>query len=463
MKKILIKLSAFVLMMMLAFILAACGKESGEQFVAANAYLVIDINPSIEIVTNEDGRVLRVTPLNEDAQVLLLNVDLKGKTLEEAVDTIIELARESGFINEFDENVILFTVEADQERTIEELRKFLEEKVKKFKDKHQLRVQVLIEQLSNRQELIEEARELDLSVNKLALIKAAMAIDPTLTIEEARELPIKDLLKIIADAREEANGIFDDNLQEFSKYVRLTNAKLLLKGVELVNDALQAATEEELASLLQGTSATAEQVKALYQEYYEVLKMVIQNFELKGDQVPEEYELTEEGKILLELIEELNHQKELLAAQVEDLIRQISELNPRDPNFRTSREQLRVAVNEARQNYQEILKQIKDAMKDLNDSLRKPKLPRINQDNLQRELQEIRKSYDKQLNQLGLSLNGIERYFANIIRNQLEDARRTILDDFEEIKRNLKERSEAIKEELREKRENLKRLFGKEE
>ena len=193
MKKILTRLTALLMVVVTAFILVGCGKDA--TFEVKNAYVVIDINPSIEIVTNEDGKVLRVTALNEDAQVLLVDVDLKGKTFEEAVDAIIELAKELGYIDQLDENAILFTVEAEEERTVEELIKFLQEKVNKFKDKHKLRIECLIEQLSKDPNLVEEARDLDLSVNKLALIKAAIEINPELTIEEARKFPIKDLLK----------------------------------------------------------------------------------------------------------------------------------------------------------------------------------------------------------------------------------------------------------------------------
>lgn len=458
-----------VLLLVMAFTLVACGKDNEKAFLPANAYLVIDINPSIEVVTNEDGKVLRVTALNEDAQVLLLDVDFKGKTLDEVVNTIIELARELGYINDFDENAILFTVEAEQERTVEELKKFLEEKVKKFKDKHKIRVQVLIEQLSKNPELIAEARELDISVNKLALIYAAIDINPELTIEEARELPIKDLLRIITEAREDAEGIFDDeNLSEFHKNKKLAAVRISLKAVELINNTLQVASDEVFANLLEGNDTTVSQVKALYQEYFDALKAAVESFENDNNEEPGEDDLTEEGKVLQQLIQELVLEKERLEAEIDDLIKEFASLDWTLANFKTLREQLKTELNDLRHDYQEILIQIKEAMKDLSNLIRKEKdklpgnpgkdpRPR----DILRALQAIRQEYEGKFEVLGVELKELEKLFVGLIRNQLEDAKVRIKEEFEEAKENLKERSKEVKDILREKKDTLRGLFGK--
>lgn len=460
MKKILTRLTALIMVVVTAFILVGCGKDA--TFEVKNAYVVIDINPSIEIVTNEDGKVLRVTALNEDAQVLLVDVDLKGKTFEEAVDAIIELAKELGYIDQLDENAILFTVEAEEERTVEELIKFLQEKVNKFKDKHKLRIECLIEQLSKDPNLVEEARDLDLSVNKLALIKAAIEINPELTIEEARKFPIKDLLKIIADSREDADGIVnDENLAEYYKNKKLMASKITLKEVELLNEFIQSAEEDLFTSILEGTEISVETVKSLYQEYFDAIKAATDNFNDEG----EAPDTSEEEKILLELIETLLEEKETLEQSIQDLLREFANIDRRLPNFKELKDQVQNQIREFQHERKEIMDQIREVTRELRDQFKKQLQENrggninSNHNELLRELREIRKEFEAKFEEIGIDLVKFERHFIDYIRDQIEDARTQIKEEFEAMKEMLKERSKEAKEQLRERKNQLKDLF----
>ncbi|SCX79675.1 anti-sigma factor domain-containing protein, partial [Alkaliphilus peptidifermentans] len=72
------------------------------------ALLTIDINPSIAIEINEKQQVIKITPLNEEAG-LLLAADLKKLHIKEAFDKIIEMAEDEGYIEKNGENYILIT------------------------------------------------------------------------------------------------------------------------------------------------------------------------------------------------------------------------------------------------------------------------------------------------------------------------------------------------------------------
>ena len=73
--------------------------HSGEP-VPAPTYMSIDINPSFGIEVDEDGVVVSVEALNEDAVIVLLDTDLVGKTVEEVFTTIVSLAKELGYLKE---------------------------------------------------------------------------------------------------------------------------------------------------------------------------------------------------------------------------------------------------------------------------------------------------------------------------------------------------------------------------
>lgn len=72
----------------------------GGEPVPAPTYMSIDINPSFGIEVDEDGVVVSVEALNEDAVIVLLDTDLVGKTIEEVFTTIVSLAEELGYLKE---------------------------------------------------------------------------------------------------------------------------------------------------------------------------------------------------------------------------------------------------------------------------------------------------------------------------------------------------------------------------
>ena len=71
----------------------------------ATAYVNIDINPSIDLVIDQYGKVMSVNANNDDARVLLYNeTGIVGKTIEEAVKKITTLAKNLGYLT--DEDII---------------------------------------------------------------------------------------------------------------------------------------------------------------------------------------------------------------------------------------------------------------------------------------------------------------------------------------------------------------------
>ncbi len=96
---------------------------SGWLYQVPYGFMVVDINPSTELVYNRFHRVLRVNPLNEDAEGLV-QVQLKHRSLEDAVKEVVASAEEAGFLKK-DGYVLLTNQEKknriDEEAFVEEL------------------------------------------------------------------------------------------------------------------------------------------------------------------------------------------------------------------------------------------------------------------------------------------------------------------------------------------------------
>lgn len=104
-------------MMLSAIACQPASDESEKKTGSATSFVSLDVNPEIELTLDENDVVLSVHGANEDARVLLLGeVDLKGKTLDEAVEIITELAVELGYLSEDNKVVATNASSADGER-----------------------------------------------------------------------------------------------------------------------------------------------------------------------------------------------------------------------------------------------------------------------------------------------------------------------------------------------------------
>ena len=75
----------------------------------------IDVNPSIELSVNRNEKVLQANPLNEDAETILDDMNLKNVDLDIAVNALIGSMVRNGYLDELD-NAILVTVSNENEK-----------------------------------------------------------------------------------------------------------------------------------------------------------------------------------------------------------------------------------------------------------------------------------------------------------------------------------------------------------
>ncbi len=75
---------------------------------AVHTTVTVDINPSVALSLNKNDKVVKVEAINEDAKSLELQ-KLKGLSIEEAAERLIDQAEDKGFISDDDDAVILIT------------------------------------------------------------------------------------------------------------------------------------------------------------------------------------------------------------------------------------------------------------------------------------------------------------------------------------------------------------------
>ncbi len=193
--------TVFTLVFLVAIVFSS---QPGTPVVAST--ITVDINPSIQITLDENDLVINVTAINSDGEEML-NDDMKfsGLTLDEAIEIIIAAAYEHGYIVETtDENVILISVDSDDLEVRDRLEFQLESTIADEVNRYAPVVRVIKERRTNltedeTEELTNIAEENEVSLGKLLLIRKIVALDSTRSLEDLKDLPVRELYHIYND------------------------------------------------------------------------------------------------------------------------------------------------------------------------------------------------------------------------------------------------------------------------
>lgn len=203
-----------------------------------SGYIYIDINPSIQISVDKKGKVEEVFALNDDAFVLLSDVnesEFSGKNPEEVTVKIWELALETGYISPLkDNNAILISGAFKNDAFNKEMNGKLKDSVSKKVKEKGVYCAVLTELQSDA--LRQKAQEYGITVSKYQLILDAIKLGAEILETEYKDITIaqinqkiKDIAKGKLDALSDAqiNGFLNkkNNLIEKAKPVNNGHVK----------------------------------------------------------------------------------------------------------------------------------------------------------------------------------------------------------------------------------------------
>ncbi len=139
-KRILSVLLATAMLLATTVVLfTSCGKKDATPPEGTYTRLTVDINPSVEFMVDDQNKVVSVTALNDDGSILIAGEAFVGKTPEEAVELMVSLATETGYLVKgnvkADENEVKISVSGNSEyaeQLIEKAESKAEEVMKKL-------------------------------------------------------------------------------------------------------------------------------------------------------------------------------------------------------------------------------------------------------------------------------------------------------------------------------------------
>ena len=246
--------------------LTACTKEADQ----TNAYVTVDINPSFEIMTDDEGLIIDIIAANEDAAVVLYNLNIKGKKLDEGLQILVQESDDLGFIKGERNIVIGVSKQENKQALINHLHNKLREmKALKLKIHTDFKAGI-------HDGLKKEADAYNLSVAQYRHALRLRSIDAEVTFEAVKTMDIKTINAKIQNHMWLFKPL-GEAVHKFDSYRDYQNRFLLRKAriVDALGTLILTTSPEYFDAYLGDSEIEAKVLVELYNDYLKALQRVI--------------------------------------------------------------------------------------------------------------------------------------------------------------------------------------------
>lgn len=176
---------------LVCMLVIATGMFSYGAYYAEAAYIDLDINPSISLTINRFNRVIGASAYNEDGRELLAIIDLKHKTVDEALSRIIDGTALQGSLQ--DEGLVCVTVQSvtvDEAWLLNRVQSDVQESVS-----HHANAEVDVFPVDA--DVRSSASDLYISPAKYLAIKELQSLDPDISLDECIHHNVSEIRELI--------------------------------------------------------------------------------------------------------------------------------------------------------------------------------------------------------------------------------------------------------------------------
>ena len=191
---------------------------------AVASVVALDVNPSIEIKVNEKEVVLDVEAKNEDAEIVIGEMDFKGNNLDVTVNALIGSMLRNGYINEL-ANSILISVDSKNTDKAVVIQEKLTEEVTTLLKTDTFEGSVMSQNISSNNELQELANKYNITVGKVQLINKIIEKKPQYTFDELVPLSINELNLLLNSQGTSLDDVTSTGTASDKKYIGEEEAK----------------------------------------------------------------------------------------------------------------------------------------------------------------------------------------------------------------------------------------------
>lgn len=186
-----------------------------------NAIVQVDMNPSIQMVVDEENKVLSITGLNDEGKMIIYGEAIVGKNLDEALEIIVKIETDLGYLVEgSDDNKVTLTISANTEEITNKIEEFSRNTLNKV-----LEETGVIATIETAKGYAEEELKL-----------LAKELDPTLTEEEINNFNYNDYVHVVQLYHLEVADLASVKLEEM--YNEFKNYQISITEKEAVKNAV---------------------------------------------------------------------------------------------------------------------------------------------------------------------------------------------------------------------------------
>lgn len=196
-KPLIIKMIAVAAMLVLVLSLSIASIISVN---AVETVISLDVNPGIEISVGKNDKVRKLVATNDDGEAIITDLDVKGKTLDEALDLLLARFVEEGYISA-DTNSLLVSVKAKKLKNTDELSQRITDSINGKLTEAGVEASILTQVVSEHDEIEALAEEYEMSFGKARLIYELVQKDGRHTFEELSALTVHELHLLLKETK----------------------------------------------------------------------------------------------------------------------------------------------------------------------------------------------------------------------------------------------------------------------
>lgn len=202
----------------LALCISVFGYNFWKSGSAVDSVVMLDVNPSISLTINAREEVIRANALNEEAKVVLGDMDLTGTDLNVAVNAIIGSMLQNGYLSDLQNSILVSVENADAQRSAQ-LQTEISNAISSSFGASGVSASVLSQTVTETDELTQLAQTYGISVGKAALIQEVVAQDATLTVENLAPLSINEIALISSSRNLTTNTVSQTGAASDKAYI----------------------------------------------------------------------------------------------------------------------------------------------------------------------------------------------------------------------------------------------------
>ncbi|NLJ66040.1 MAG: hypothetical protein GX340_01855 [Clostridiales bacterium] len=178
------------------------------QVTIPDSRIYLDVNPSIEIVTNRQNKVIDLIADNLDGRRITSDLDYKGKTLFEVTDEILDRMMDESYLVK-DREYLLLSVYNKDENKAEQQKQSLDRRIHEHLQEKELQPIVLLQKLDKTSTIEKYAEEYGISISRMTFIRNLIILNPQLKPETLVGLSIGELVRLSQGMELELDKIID--------------------------------------------------------------------------------------------------------------------------------------------------------------------------------------------------------------------------------------------------------------